>query len=374
MKNTNTKDIGSLSSRILAIVRAVLTAIICLTIAFVIWSFSINESTNSYSRTFTINRLSVNGTGILAERRGLSVTEAPQISLEVTVSGLRKDVIKLTAEDFAAYIDVSTLETTGAHTVEISVNPPSAVKVESVTPSTIDVQIDEIKTVEVEVVPKLAAYSMDVSYSFGELTSDTKTVAITGPASVVDRILFVKAEITLAQVTTSMQSMSKLVAMVSNNSALEEQYLNSVSFSVSGVNVRIPVYTDAEIPLGYTYAPGESGEKIRSVTFSRPSVVLRGDPKLMRGISVLNVLSVGEDTPGTVTFTLAQLLLPEGVTLVTPDEIVTVTVERRTAPPESSGPEESSAEPTETEPLPPEQTETGTAGTETESGPGFDWP
>ena len=343
----NTAEDKTVATKVLGVLRAILTPVICIVLAFVIWSFSINESKDNYDRIFTVTKLSVNGTATLAEKNHLSVIEQPQVNLEITVSGLRKDVIKLTAEDFAAYIDVSGLTQTGRHTVEISVNQPSTVKIVSITPATVDIQIDEIKTVQKEVVPQLISYNIESSYRFGTLTCETASVEITGPASVVDRIRFLRAEVSLGQVSTSMVCMANLVPMISSTGSLEEQYLQYVTCAQKGVQVKVPVIADVTVPLEWALAPDVDPATVASVVFSAESVKLTGDPKSLRGLEKLTVFIVRADTFGTYQIRFSEIDLPEGVSFAGSGEGVSVTVVRREAPPETVVTEAPTDAPTE---------------------------
>ena len=177
--------------------------ILCLIVAFAIWIYVVNVTTQDYEKTFNLIDISVEGWEELLDDTNLSVVNLEESKISVTVKGLRSDISKLTPSDFNAYIDISDLTEGGKHSLEVSVDLPSTVSLVSKYPESVTISIDENIQREIEVEIDVTEYSMDTIYEMGVPECDVTSVMVTGPSEVLDRVKSAKAYINLGTVMTS---------------------------------------------------------------------------------------------------------------------------------------------------------------------------
>lgn len=310
--------------------------IICIIVAFAIWLYVVNISTENYERTFTINAVMVRGADSLAEKSNMSVIEQPQEQITVTVSGLRTDVISLSSEDFESSVNVGDITEAGSHTLDVSVKVPANVTLVSVEPTAVKVSVDEIKTVSVPVEITFSSYTMDASYSFGKVSADLDEILVKGPATVLDRILCARASLDLGVVTTSIEQKAELqlISEITGN-PLEQQYIKSITMMNSGVTVSIPVTATSFVPLNVNYADGFDRSVIKNIVISPAQVKIEGDPKLLATINKLTILTVSSAIPDHVDIGLSDVSLPAGIRIIGMSGDISVDVTKN-PPPEAT--------------------------------------
>ncbi len=287
--------------------------LVCLVTAFGIWLYVMNVNSDVYEKTFTLIDIAVEGAEDMESLSNLSVVEVEGGKLSVTVTGLRSDIAELSADDFVAYIDISTLDTAGKHACEVKLKTPATVSVTAKEPSSISVSVDSIKTVEVPVVVEKSSYSMSAEYYLGEITTDISSVNVTGPGTIVDRIVAARADIGLGTqlIQTSLTQRLELTLVGKDGKVVESPY---VSVDKSSVTVNIPVRTDATVPLKYRFADGYDSSRVDKVDISVSSVVITGDPQALSRISEIVVLVI-DDTVAAENLVNVSDLLPDGVTV-----------------------------------------------------------
>ena len=111
--------------------------VLCFLVAFGIWIYAVNVTTQDYEKTFSLIDITVEGWEELLDETNMSVVNLEESKISVTVKGLRSDISKLTPSDFSAYIDISDLQESGKHNLEVSVDLPSTVSLVSKYPESV---------------------------------------------------------------------------------------------------------------------------------------------------------------------------------------------------------------------------------------------
>lgn len=302
--------------------------ILCLIIAFAIWVYATNTATENYEKTFNLVDISVEGAEELESKYNLSVVDIESGRLSVTVTGRRSDVASLSAGDFAAYIDLSTLDSAGRHACDIKVKAPGTVSVKTKNPSSISVSVDEIKSIEVPVTVESSSYSMNSEYYLGDITTDITKVTVEGPGGVLDRIVAARANIGLGSqlIESSLTQRLELTLVDEKGNAVESEY---VSMDHRSATVNIPVLTDVELPLRYSFAEGFDTYLVESVTISPNTVKVTGDPSIVKKLNGFDVFVIDASTKAQSVIEFDTALLPSGAYLTDGSAAITVSVSFR---------------------------------------------
>lgn len=257
--------------------------------------------------------------------------------VEVEVEGPRSQVEDLTAEDLQARLETDEITGPGTYSAHVDVDAPGAVDVIRVTPSNVDVLVDERLTelVPIEVIEPNQSGS---ERRIGEVRIDPPEVRVSGPQQSMEQITRVAVEIELGNQTSDFRTILTPVALDAENDPVA-----SVLISPETVAVDVELITEGKSVPVFVRTSGEPAHEYE-VTDRRvtPQNVLLAGPEdaLEEIISVTTdpVDIAGATRPISVRTTIAGL--PNGVRVIDPaNGIVQVDIgvqqqgERQTLPP-----------------------------------------
>jgi len=201
--------------------------IICFILALGIWIYVVNITTQDFEKTFNLIDIDIEGVEELEDYTNMSVVNLEESKVSITVKGLRSDISKLTENDFSAYIDVSKLEQSGKHSLEVSVNLPNTVSLVSTYPEKVTISVDENVERKIDVEIDVTEYSMDTIYEMGVPTADVEYITVNGPSDIVDRIKSARVYINLGTVMTSTVIRSEAVLVDKSGNPIDSIYSTS---------------------------------------------------------------------------------------------------------------------------------------------------
>ena len=329
-----------------------LSRIFCFLLALGIWIYVVNVTTQEYEKTFSLIDITVEGAEEMHEQNNMSVVNLEESKVSITVKGLRSDISKLSESDFSAYIDVSKLNETGKHKLEVSVDLPDTVSLVSKYPETVTILVDENIEREFEIDIDVTEYSMDTIYEMGVPTSDIATVHVTGPSNVIDRIKSVKAFINLGTVMTSSVIRTEIVLLDNAGNSIDTTYLTLDNTSVTVV---VPVTMLKTIKLECEYLPGVDSSRYSSVKITPSTIKVKGDPKVLNELDRISIYALNGSDNVVASVDFKNILLPTGVEVIDPPTAIRIIAELKPVPPET---EVTTTDNTEPQPEPTTEEET----------------
>lgn len=308
----------------------VLTKLLSVVAAFILWSYFMGSQ--NPSRTLEYKDISVQLTGVdqLYNNYNLRIIEGADSTVDVKVSGSTNRLATLTASQIKVQADVSeSITAPGTYQLPYTVIlPESGMTCESKTPDSITVVVDEIETKKIPVSVKLSKEAAK-NYIFGDPQLSTKTVKVSGPATVVDEIATAVVDVDtggLKQTLTDNFSY-KLV-----NSKGTQVDTTNISREVSSVTVTLPVKEVKSVPLAVTVSPDEDASGI-STTISPKSVKIIGDPATVDTIDSIALGAINATTAENGDTHEFDIEAPTGVSLYDgqpTSATVTVSVDKNT--------------------------------------------
>jgi YbbR domain-containing protein len=233
------------------------TIIFSVIIAIVMW-FVI--SITIYPTTpLTINhvKLNVDLTGTAVEADGYSMISCDVEEVSVQIEGNRSQVGNLDAEKLEAYAEITSVSAAGTKNLNIAVKSTDGTQftVKSITPATVNVKFDKIKTVTLDVVPDLSNVESMTGCIINEdeIVVSPATVDVTGPAQVVSQI---KNASVLIESATQIGTPTKLVSEkldfldASGNSVVVDDD-DHLQYDLTQYTVDIPVQYTKELDITY---------------------------------------------------------------------------------------------------------------------------
>lgn len=287
--------------------------ILCFFLALGIWIYVVNITTQDFEKTFSLIDIDVEGGEELLDSTNMSVVNLEESKVSITVKGLRSDIAKLTENDFSAYIDVSKLEDSGKHTLEVSVDLPSTVSFVSKYPETITISVDENieRTFDIDI--DITEYSMDTIYEMGIPTADINTINVKGPSNILDKVKSAKAFINLGTVMTSSVIRTEIVLIDKAGNSIDTTFL---TMDYTSVTVVVPVTMEKTINLVCEYLPGIDPSRYSSVKVTPSYIKVKGDPKVLNDLNRVAVYALNGSENTVVLVDFKNLLLPGGVEVI----------------------------------------------------------
>lgn len=297
--------------------------IMCVVGAVLLWFYVVSSQTIIDERRFASIPVEIMSTEIIENEYGMTVISGYNYTVDVTVSGVKNELNRLSAEDISAYVDLSKINAAGEYTLDVRTSVPGGVTIKELSSNYVNVYVDKrsSKPVEVRVNP---IYSIESEYSIGTPSANLTNVTVTGPEDVLDNVAYAQATVDVGRLTGTVTATGSLVLIGKDGAVISNPY---VKLHTTDVIVKIPVYTEKEIPLSVGFKHGFYNEKNSEIKIEPQSIVVRGEPAELARLGNIEVMTIDEKKMAGVTGSrVAVIELPDGIENVNRVESVTVTV------------------------------------------------
>ena len=328
--------------------------IICFFIALFMWIYMINLNDTGVTATMTLP-IEIEGIDELRANAGMMLYGVDKEEVVITVKGSNRDIKRFTQADYRASINVGDITQSGRHsrTVLISVPTGSTITVETKEHLSVNFYTDVNITKKVPFDFVQGNWITNPSYTY-TIEKNADFVDVSGPKSIIDTIEAARFRIPDDKYETGTNFSGFALSFLDKNGDSVTYDSSVVNYSTSNISVKVIVSTKKLIPLEIKLPEGVSGIHANP---GIDSIYVQGDPYLLASVNKYTVTLSEEDIAagGTILFTLTGEDLPDGVSFVTPDQILRITIVplelegSDAANADVSEPEESSYYVTETE-------------------------
>lgn len=262
--------------------------------------------------------------------KGLSIVDAPDQTVSLTISGDGYTIGDMTADDFVVYPDYSSVISSGEKTLQLRVRCLTA-DADSVsvmiagTNRTVKVLFDivEEKTLPIRV-RKQNDLTIEEGYILYDSAASADSVTLSGPSGELDRIASCVAEVGYAEAMHSTQIVQSELRYYDENG--EEIQFDYVTADRETVDVTLVVYKLAELPIAVSFinTPQDFDASVLRYALSHESLTVAGPEGVIDSLSTLSIGAIDLST-----FTLDKeyvmpVRLPSGI--VSQENISTITV------------------------------------------------
>lgn len=266
-------------------------AVVSLLAALCIWVYMTDTQEEPISVTLSGVEVVFEGEDVLQSQRGLVITDVSAETVDVTISGTRINIGRLSSEDVKAVIDVSRASSTSNYNMGYTLRFPSgvdsdAVRLERSSPSTISFQVTRMDERQF---PVVAAFKGSVAdgYVLGDIEYEPATISVRGPQSVLDSIEDVYAEVTLQDVNSTRTVESGFILRDADGSEISKEGLE---FDFDTISVTIPISQMKTVPIYVTYIEGSGATRENtSATLDVKEITIAGDAASVDGINRIEV-------------------------------------------------------------------------------------
>ncbi|WP_427339936.1 CdaR family protein [Caloranaerobacter sp. DY30410] len=253
---------------------------------------------------------------------GITLMEPKEVTVKVKLSGRRKELIDITADDIIAQADLSGYKE-GSHRVDIEVRThDSRIEIEDYYPKQVVFKFDKIVQKQKPVILRLTGKE-GVGYSAGKGIVKPSTVYIKGPRTWVNSVTNVIAYVNLNNSTEDIITSVPLKAVNDRGKEVE-----GIIKEPNIVDVKIPILKVKDVPIKprITGTP-LIGYEIINVISEPDHVKIRGSEEVIKDIKVIETEPVNVDYIAKSISKITPLILPDGIEVVDGNDSVNVKVE-----------------------------------------------
>jgi len=293
--------------------------IFALAIAIVLWSYVMSEVNPMWTEEFRNVKVNFLNEASL-ERQGIVILEPENVEIKVTISGRRSDVIKISADDIIAQVDLSGYGT-GEVKVPVYVQVPVGVTLKDYSPKEILFKFDRIVSKEVPVTVETTG-ELAEGYVLGNPTVKPQTVVVEGPSSWLNSLSKVVATVDVSGITDDID-VTRPIKLLDD----EGNSVRGISTKQNSVDITIPVYRVKSVPIELqTTNQLPDGYELVDIKLNPSKIDIVGRKEILDKIESISTVPIDINELISNTNVPVDLIIPEDVKLLNPDQKVTVTL------------------------------------------------
>lgn len=267
----------------------ILLKILSLLIAFTLWLVVINIDDPVDEKSFSNIRVNFINTNVLTdENRVYEVLDGTGVVRTVRVEAPRKLLESLSESDIVAEADFS--KVTVNETIEIRFySTRSNDEIRSITGSIdmVKLNIEDKKTKRLSLTAETSG-TPEEGYILGGITLDQNRIEVSGPESVVSRIVSAGMRVDISESNSDISTYADVILYDSEGNEVDA---SSLEMNTTSVRVRVQILETREIPLGYTVTgePAKGYEATGAVDCDPRTVWIAGTPTALAGINRIEI-------------------------------------------------------------------------------------
>jgi YbbR domain-containing protein len=298
--------------------------ILTLVIAIFLWSYVMSETDPDQTQEY--RNVTVNYTNTAAlDRQGLVIMEPEEVKIDVRVSGKRSDFSQFSSSKIYAQVDLSGYSE-GQVKIPVTVgllDQSSGIRVVNYEPKEVLFTFDSIVSREIPVTIDYQG-TLPESYVRGDAVSRPQSILVSGPRTWIN-------EVDRAQGVVDLTDRTENVVVSTPIKILDDggEEVRGLEKEPGFVDVTVPIYRTVELPVELvTINELPDNYAITDIEISPETVAVKGDNSVsqlteLRTAEIdINSMLENDSIP-------VELALPEGVTLLDPDQEIRVNYQIR---------------------------------------------
>ncbi len=307
----------------------ILWALLSILAAFLIWVYYTSNYGEDIEKTFYGVEVTYSGESALRDSLNLVISQEETTSVNLTISGPRREIAKLTSADMKAVVNLSNVTRAGYRTMSYTVTYPSSVNTASVqvktqSPQTVGLYISRLATKVVEVQGSFdgsvkEGYAVDSSH----MSFDPATITLIGPEEELEQIHHAHVYVSRDEVTSSFTVTANYSLVDAEGEQME---FEDVQTDAETVMATVPISMIKEVALDVTLVPGGGATADNIIKSVEPkSITLIGDASELEGINTIYLDNIDLSDYSTFPKKEYTIVLPNGTESVA--GVTTATVE-----------------------------------------------
>ena len=240
----------------------------------------------------------------------LDIISGKEYTIEVTVSGIKSDIDKISQNDIRVTADMNGIKAAGVYKLDLNITTPSGITVINKSSSEVSVTIDKTTSrhFPIEVITRYTDVDASV-YEVGDAILSTSSIQITGPQNIVDSIDKMLVTLNMDVIRDTIDSKGCTVVPVDiEGNTVQSPY---IKLNQTTVDVLIPVYKSADVEIIPVYSD-ELNYSISYSDFSPKVVTIKGKVEAVNSVDCIFTETIDvSKAKGGIT---VNLNLPDGIT------------------------------------------------------------
>lgn len=259
--------------------------VLSLVVAVVLWVYVSNELNPTKEREFKDIGIDIRGVA-----SNLAVSELPG-SVRVRVQASENVITELNPGAIEVFADLKNIKL-GQNIIPLEVRVPSDVKVVDIRPQQVAIKVESL--VEKQVPVKVRhAESPEKGYKVGTVETKPNEIIVRGPKSIVDRVIFAAADVSIRNKQRSFTETVPLTVTDEAGSIIEEKIIKRVPSMVDvfvSIVPDLPTKKAQVIPI-LTGEP-KQGYSVTMTVVDPPELVLIGKPEALERINQISTKAI----------------------------------------------------------------------------------
>lgn len=289
-------------------------------VAVIMWSFVMTSTNPSLSKTVRGVPLTIKNQEEMQKDGYALVSKDELTNVNVKVEGSRSDLAYLSAEDLVASVDLG-IPKEGIKTLIIKVEAPSGIKVDSVSPSNVNIKIE-----------KIVKKDLPVDVKISDRLKDSKIIKVSEQSP---------ENITVSGLRNDIDKLDKLMLKIDDEEYLDGKIhdvavkpvdkngkiIENLELSQKYVSISFDVLQSKEVNVEVNYDDIPKNMKIEESKISPVKVIIKGEKNILDKIDSIKTKKIDLSNLKDNEFEQkVELEVPEDVELNNPDFFVDVYV------------------------------------------------
>ncbi len=259
-KKTNAKKTGFSFSALIRNNRFLMIASVI--IAFALWMWVAIEKSPEVTNVITGIPVQINLENSIPEQLGLQIFGESEFTVDVTVKGKKYILSSLDANDIDVVANTNYVDSSGTKTLQLKITPKDSsddFTIASSSSTYIEVYFDTYKEVEMALTGNIDSSLESIvpeDCLLGDIVFSKNTVLISGPATEINRITSVSADVKVNNVLEKTTTFDPEIKIITNDgSKLEYSKINTVD----DITMTVPVLKVVTLPTAVEFKNAPSG-------------------------------------------------------------------------------------------------------------------
>ena len=330
MNNTNgTKERKTLNLKRLTDSR-VFWMILSLFAASLLWMYVTTTEGVEVQKTLTGVKIEFLGADAMRASSDLILTEQDRTTVNLTLSGTRRVLSKLTNSNVTATVNLNNVTADGRYSVSYDLAFPAGINANEVTvvhtsSDVVNFYVDKLARKTVEVKGAFTGNTAEGYLADESMVFDPLVVAISGPKTVISKVDHAFVAITREEVDRTLSYSTTYSLVDANNNPVED---SSIQRETEEVTVTLNVLSTKEVPLDVTIIDGGGATRDANtrIEITPSSIMLAGDAAAIDSTTKLILGTINLSTFATDFSATYTIIPPNGTENMTGVTEATVTV------------------------------------------------
>ena len=269
-------------------VASIVFSLIC---AFLIWVYVSEANGGETDMPFSGVSVVYEGESTMRESRGLIISERDATSARVILTGNRRTVSALSANDLRVVIDLSDINSTGNYSRAPKIEYTKKIDSSAITqvvfnPDVVSFYVDKLS---VHTVPVTGVFNGSAAegYSADPLEFDTETIRIYGPEKIISKVDHALVEVSRTDVDKTLTFETSYTLIDADGKKFDS---DEITVDRDTVNVTLPIRAVKEVALTVDLVAGAGATKENvQWTVEPETVILTGDAETLAGVNSISI-------------------------------------------------------------------------------------